>query len=627
MPSYKQFAIVLDNSGSMYHPTAYAQNNCTFFKIHEASVGAQYVLDDMATWLNNPVNAGSQFAVSVHRFASSYQLLSGQALASAGNVSALQSMGNTIGDAATGIENQSASSAAVGSLTDIYEGVRQAAEYMMSNPPAFPISATVTRIIFLFTDGIQTIAHNGVYTRAGDESGQSAFSTLLGGNGLKLVSWGIGADAIGPVLDDLASTATAGSENKYIGFHTSTTPCSDTSMLQCALLMVNDNGTIPLKPVGRAPSGLLWEQFSLPHREPSEFKATKSLNSSDFEVEVDEATDELILGPVWYAQGQASLEATSPSGKRFAPGSAECYFIARHNILSLHVPKPEAGTWPVRVTGDPKNAPLLIDLMARGVQKRFKLHAQCEPFQSAAPGPIKVVARPLLDGEPAKGHLTVDATLLGGPTVSLARQLDHSFAGTLPLPAAGTHAIVVDLKGKVDHLGAIRRMVFAQAQVGHATDPRFTLQPNTYQQGGSYSVDVTWARDGRFKDSTVLSFGEGIAVRSFARLDDLRARAVIEVDASAFVGDREVLSYDPAGESLGAVRVIPRGGIAGEVCCLRFDAKGRLVAVILCDRTEVPVCVHDERLQKVLEAARDDGLRVTIHLDTRGCLAFVDICR
>ena len=137
------------------------------------------MLDDMATWLNNAVNAGSQFAVSVHRFASSYQLLSGQALVSAGNTAALTTMKNAIGDAAMGIENQPASSAAVGSLTDIYEGVRQAAEYMVANPPAFPGGAMVKRIIFLFTDGIQTIAHNGVYTRAGDEQGQTPFTSML----------------------------------------------------------------------------------------------------------------------------------------------------------------------------------------------------------------------------------------------------------------------------------------------------------------------------------------------------------------------------------------------------------------------------------------------------------------
>ena len=625
MTSYKQYAIVLDNSGSMYHPTAYATNNCTFFKIHEASVGAQYVLDDMATWLDNPVNAGSQFAVSVHRFASSYQLLSAQALASAGSTMALQDMKTAIGDPGTGIENQAASSAAVGSLTDIYEGVRQAAEYMIANPPAFPMGATVNRIVFLFTDGIQTIAHNGDYTRAGDEAGQTPFMTLLQGNGIKLVSWGIGADAIGAVLNDLTTTGAAGSENKFIGFHTSTTPCSDTSMVQCASLMVNNNGVIPLKPVGRPPSGLLWEQFSLPSRQRD--LAPASFNSSDFEAEVDGATDELMLGLIWHAPGDATLEATSPSGQRFAPGSAGSYFIARDNILSLHVPNPEAGTWPVRVTGDPKYAPLLIDLMARGIQKRFRLQAQCEPFQQAAPGPVTVVATPLLDGHPAKGNLTVHATLLGGGTVTLVRQPDHTYAGTVPLPDNGTHAIRVDLEGKVENLGPIRRITFAQAQVGHAADPRFTLQPDTYQQGSSYSVEVTWARDGSFTDATMLSFGEGIAVTSFARLDDLHARAMIQVDAGAFIGDREVVSYAPAGESLGVVRVIGRGGIGGQVCCLRFDSSGRLVAVVMCDGKEVPVCAHHDRLQKLLEAARDAGLRVKIHLDRSGCLASVEICR
>jgi hypothetical protein len=626
MSNYKQYAIVLDNSGSMYHPTAYAKNNCVFFKIHEASVGAQYVLDDMAAWLNNPVNAGSQFAVSVHRFASTWQLFGAQALASAGSTAALTTLKNAVADPATGIENQPASSAAVGSLTDIYEGVRQAAEYMLANPPSFPGGVTVTRIIFLFTDGIQTIAHNGAYTRAGDETGQTPFTTLLLANGIKLVAWGIGADAIGPVLNDLTSTGAAGSENKYIGFHTSTTPCGDTSMVQCASLMVNDNGVLPLAPAGRPPSGLLWEQFSLPHREQGDSQAA-SLNTSDFEVEVDEASDELMLGLVWHAPGDATLEAASPSGHHFAPGAAGSSFIALDNVLTLHVADPEAGKWRVRVTGDPKHAPLLIDLMARGIQKRFRLHARCEPFQQAASGDVTIVAEPLLDGHPPNAHLTVTATLLGGPTVTLDRQPDRSYTGVLPLPSDGTHAIRVDLQGKVEHLGFIRRIAFAQAQVGHAADPRFTLQPDTYQQGRSYSVDVTWAHDGRFTDSTALSFGDGIAVSSFVRLDDLHARAAIDVDASAFIGDREVVSYAPAGESLGVVRVIARGETTGEVCCLRFDAAGRLVTVVLCDGKAVPVCTHHEALQKLLEAARDAGRRVRIELDARGCIAFVDICR
>jgi hypothetical protein len=89
-------------------------------------------------------------------------------------------------------------------------------------------------------------------------------------------------------------------------------------------------------------------------------------------------------------------------------------------------------------------------------------------------------------------------------------------------------------------------------------------------------------------------------------------------------------------ESVGVVSVGPgRGGHGtppgtghhqGRICCLRFDAHGKLIGVVLCDGPTL--CVHhDDRVQRLLEYARDHDLSVTIHVDAKGCLVGVDICK
>jgi hypothetical protein len=89
-------------------------------------------------------------------------------------------------------------------------------------------------------------------------------------------------------------------------------------------------------------------------------------------------------------------------------------------------------------------------------------------------------------------------------------------------------------------------------------------------------------------------------------------------------------------ESLGVVTVGPgRGGHGvppgtghhqGRICCLRFDAHGKLIGVVLCNGPTL--CVHhDDRVQRLLEYARDHDLAVTIHVDAKGCLVGVDICK
>jgi hypothetical protein len=48
---------------------------------------------------------------------------------------------------------------------------------------------------------------------------------------------------------------------------------------------------------------------------------------------------------------------------------------------------------------------------------------------------------------------------------------------------------------------------------------------------------------------------------------------------------------------------------------------------VLCDDREICVTLHDERIQKLLETARDHNLSVTVDVDARGCLTGITICR
>jgi hypothetical protein len=66
----KQIAVLLDNSGSMWEPVGGAN---VFTKIQEASRGSQFFIQNLIDHLTN--NPAAQFAVSVHRFANTYQVL------------------------------------------------------------------------------------------------------------------------------------------------------------------------------------------------------------------------------------------------------------------------------------------------------------------------------------------------------------------------------------------------------------------------------------------------------------------------------------------------------------------------------------------------------------------------
>jgi hypothetical protein len=173
------------------------------------------------------------------------------------------------------IENQSASQAAVGDLTDIYDSVRRVSDFLdnPANQPGF--GAPTSKVIFLFTDGLQTIPHGGSLTKAGYEGAAGVtFQNLLRGRGIKLVAWGSGSDALGEVLAELAADAVQGgmspvSESKVLfpidetGTFENCTAIIATNAFQ----IVSNNSILPLAPVGQPPSGLLWEQFSLPRVE------------------------------------------------------------------------------------------------------------------------------------------------------------------------------------------------------------------------------------------------------------------------------------------------------------------------------------------------------------------------
>src|SRR5262249_6048627 len=149
----------------------------------------------------------AQFAISVHRFANTYQLLPGGGQVDSGNANlttALTNMKNSI----PAIENQAASQAAVGSMTDLYDAVRRSADYLMdpANQPSF--GAPTSRVIVLFTDGIQTILHGGGTTMANYEGEQGVtFNNLLNGRQIRLIAWGVGSNALGLVLDELRNQA------------------------------------------------------------------------------------------------------------------------------------------------------------------------------------------------------------------------------------------------------------------------------------------------------------------------------------------------------------------------------------------------------------------------------------
>jgi hypothetical protein len=559
-----------------------------------------------------------------------------------GNTAALTTMKGAIAS----IEDEAASQTAVGQMTDLYDAVRRTADFMIANPPAF--GAPGSRVMLLFTDGLQTIAHGGNLTMAGyqAESGQT-FANLLNARGIKLIAWGVGSDALGVALDELKNQAVQGGTNPVssskVLFPYGAQPNCTTTIINAAFAIVDNNGILPLAPVGRPPSGLLWEQFSLPAPAPQgpgillAAVLPALVDYADFSVAVDGSMNELILAVVPHAPARPRIDATSPSGAAFTDGTPGTRSIAEPHAHILKISAPEEGTWRVRVSLDDKGRPLVLDLMARGVFPEFSFEAVCDPHQIPAPGKTKLIAWPRLDGKVVKGgELRVAALVLGGGGGPTALDLVKagpgagSFTGPVEVLRHGVTPVRVEVSGKLPDGKTINRVEFATVQVGPAADPRFTVTPDTYEQGGAYTVAVR-LYDASFNRSSQINFGAGVRVTRFDVLNDSAAQVQIQVDADAFVGTRTPVTFNPEAEILGVVNIVPGRGpggpVGGRICCLKFDAWGRLVGVVLCDGREICARHGDERLQKLLEAARDRNLAVKVHLDREGCLAGIDICR
>ena len=200
----------------------------------------------------------------------------------------------------------------------------------------------------------------------------------------------------------------------------------------------------------------------------------------------------------------------------------------------------------------------------------------------------------------------------------------------MEIKSPGVNPARVEVTGKLGDGTSVDRLEFTTVQLGRASDPRLRIQPDKYEQGQAYTVDIQ-IRDAAFNRATQIRFGDGILVKRFIVLSDIRARAEIDVSPGAPVGGREVVTFMPDAETLAGVEVVAgeKDGrrVTGRICCLRFDAAGKLVGVVLCDGTKICVGLHDERIQKILETARGQNLAVKVYLDSQGCLTEIEICR
>ncbi|WP_444632877.1 vWA domain-containing protein [Cupriavidus oxalaticus] len=615
----KQLAILIDASGSMFHS---AGNGSSKDKIVEASESVQYIIDEIE---NKTSSSDETWAVSFWYFATQSKGLIGQGNFPVGDTTAWKNV-------VSAIEDQPSVQAAVGSMTDIFHAVRTVADFMVANPPPlFP--AVYKKKIVLFTDGNQTIQHDSRLTKGGYEFEQGIdFAVLLAGNGIALNAQGIGSDLLNATLTDLAAEAEPfGSTVKTI----STTPsyAADTSaaLMTNSMKVVNNNGILPLRPLAWPASRLLWEQFSLPRLAAAgnDEGSQHRVNEAHFEVDVDDISQELLLGLTWHHPGRPSIEATSPSGTSFRHGLNGAFEIGVGWMTALHIPSPEAGTWRVRVAGDPQFRPLRLNLMARSVSPEFDILLRVDPFQLDPQDTSVVTATPMFRDKPATGKFEAVLSDFTGRTWPMHAQQDGTLVAKADFPQPGIAPLRVELKGLLEGKHKVARMEFTSVQVGRPRDPRLTVEPARFRPGRRYRVAVT-IHDAAFSAATQIAFGAGIEVVRFTVLSPLEAIAEISVANDAFPGAREVLTFQPDAETLGGIVVEKQPGsghqvLTGFVTALRFDARGRLLAAVLDERREVLVKRHDERLRRLLEKARDDNLPVSIALDDHGGIEHVTI--
>jgi len=617
----KQLAVIIDASGSMFHP---AGNGSSKDKIVEASESVQYIIDEIQnTTLSTPTDP---WAVSFWYFANQTKALTGQStFPLAGSTDIFKLL-------IAGIEDQALTQSLIGNKTDIFHAVRTVADYIAANPPGgFP--AVFKKKILLFTDGNQTIRHDDELTQDGYESEQDIdFATLLAGNGIALNAQGIGSDLLNVTLTDLVAEAEPfGSSSKVISSTPQYAADTSTALMTNSMKVVNNNGILPLRPVTRPPAKLLWEQFSLPtlKLDASGKPIDKRVNHEDFEVDVDEISRELLLGLTWHHPGQPSIEARSPSGTLFRNGLSGAFEIGVGWMTALHVPTPEPGTWRVRVTGDPQYRPLRMNLMARAVSPEFDIRLRVDPFLLEPAEATLVTATPLLDGKTANGKFEAVLSDFAGRSWTMKPQQDGSLVAKADFQTIGLMPLRVELKGSLEGKRKVERMEFTSVQVGRPRDPRLTVEPDRFTPGRRYKVAVTIA-DAAFSNSTQIRFGAGIEIKGFTVLSALEAVAEIAVAADARRGEREVVTFQPDAETLTGILIEqPPGGVpprlTGFISALRFDARGGLTAVVLDNDREISVGRHGDRLQLLLEKARNENRTVTIMIDEQGGLSNVTV--
>ncbi len=618
----KQLAIVLDASGSMFHP---AGGGSDADKIVEASQSAQYVIDEIVTKV---AADNDQWAVSLWRFANSVQGLIGQTVFDS---SISDFTVNIVKDQIAVIENQASNQAAIGNLTDIFNAVRTVAQFMEDNPPALG-PGPLKKKILLFTDGNQTIEHGGDLTKGGYEFEQGVdFDDLLAGNNIALNAQGIGSDLLNFTLTDLVDDANAfGSSAKIIN----TTPGYEADVAAALMLnsmkIVNNNGILPLRPKGEPGAGLLWEQFTLPRvvHDEQQTAGGKRVNYKEFEVDCDSVSKELLLGITWHHPGHPSVEAISPGGTSFKAGLNGAFKIEQGRLSALHIPDPEPGTWCVRVEGDAGFRPMRLNFMARGVNPQFVLAARAEPWHLDEPDAATIIATPFWGEKPAEGKFKATASSFTGELVELIRQADGTYQGKAQHKTWGLVPWRVELKGKLASGETVHRIEFTAVQVGRPRDPRLTVTPDQFEPGRKYTVDVRLT-DAEFDRLSQIRFGDGIDVKRFLVQSADAAQAVIEVSATAKQGQREVVGFHPEAETLTGITILPgrysSPGLSGMIRGLKFDAAGRLKGITLDDGRFISVTVPARRLQGLLETARDNNQELTIEVDAENRLICISV--
>lgn len=634
MPS-KQIAILIDTSGSMYVPASPGGPD----KIERAIEGAKLFIEAVIARIFE-INAGPdseiikrtqrRIAVSVHRFAVGQQVLPGAAqvdfqLVSAATEISLPSNVQDLRIAPDVLADQAANAAVVGDLTNLYGAVHHVADFL-ANPANAPDWAVDHKVILLLSDGIQTVP-SWNYTQAQYESDNGVdFDDVLDDDSrnISLVAWGIGSDALPGVLSTLVADADAEAGLSFADAITDSDPLSPDMVSPFADAMtelIDDNGILPLQPVGGTPSGYRWEQFTLPHtdRRPEQDKGGHPCgNAAEFEFESDEANEAILATLVAHDDGAPSLELVSPSGAVFASWTPGVRVVHTAHATSLKVTRPEPGTWRAWVHGDPRGRTLTLDLLVRGVLPSFKVAARAEPAVLKGPGKTEIYVSIVgKDDKPIPDGFRVAATVDGKTTTLDERLEDGRIRGPVEIrsEAAGSSKIRVEVTGKLDGK-PVRRWAFATVQHGKVLDPRLAITPSRLEIGSKADLKVT-LRDGAFTEQTQLAFGDGVLVHSLKRVDERTLAVRVQVDPAARAGSRHVVSFSPHAETVDGLELFdPKAPTRrGRLEALHYDALGKLVAITWQQGRRTGIGNLPPALLERLERALAADLEVDLDLD------------